>query len=160
MRQALVVPAKPKWGAKDFPFKGFIKCYSCGSSPVGEHKLRKRRDGSVREYTYCHCSRQVDRDCRELFAREEDIIEQLHEMRHQLIPDKSVIEPSLKNAIQKASDMSGVSLDEAFDMYTKYVLYKGTKFEQTRFVSNINANLRLRNRNIILLAQLLDQVKQ
>ncbi len=152
VRQALVVPAKPKWGAKDFPFKGFIKCYSCGSSLVGEHKLRKRRDGSVREYTYYHCSRQVDRDCRELFAREEDIIEQLYEMRHQLIPDKSVIEPSFRNAVQKASDMSGTSLDEAFDMYTRYVLYKGSKYEQTQLVRSINLKLVLRSRRILVVS--------
>lgn len=150
VREALAVPPKPKWGAKDFPFKGFIKCYTCGSSLVGEHKQRKRRDGSVREYTYYHCSRQVDRDCKELFAREKDIVDQLYEMRHQLIPDKSVIEPSFKSAVQKVSDMSDIPFDKAFDVYSKYVLYKGTKYEQTQLVRNINARLSLRERRVII----------
>lgn len=69
-------------------------------------------------------------------------------MRHQLIPHKSVIEPSFRNAVQKVADMSDVSFDDAFDVYVKYVLFKGTKYEQTRLVRNVTANLLLHNRTI------------
>ena len=146
VQKALIVPPKTKWGTKDFPFKGFIKCYSCGSSLVGEQKLRKRKDGTVREHIYYHCSRQVDRDCKELFARESDIIDQLYEMRHRLMPDKEVLEPGFRKAIEKTSAIAGSTFDEAFDTYVKYVLYKGTKYEQTRLVRNVTAKLHLKNR--------------
>lgn len=43
VRKALVVPAKPKWGAKKFPFKGFIKCYSCGSSLMGSRNYESEK---------------------------------------------------------------------------------------------------------------------
>lgn len=104
-------------GSKDFPFKGFIKCYSCGSSLVGEQKLRQRQDGTIREHIYYHCSRQVDRDCKELFAKEADIIDQLYEMRHKLMPDQSIFDQGLRTAIEKVSSISDTSFEKAF-MFT------------------------------------------
>lgn len=148
VRKALVVPAKPKWGAKEFPFKGFIKCYSCGSSLVGEQKLRKRKDGTAREHIYYHCSRQVNHNCKELFAKESDIINQLYEMRRELMPEIEILEPGLRRAIEKTGDMYEVAFEQAFDIYTKYVLYKGTKHEQTQLIRNIGKPLTLRNRKI------------
>ena len=152
VRKALVMPAKPKWGAKEFPFKGFIKCYSCGSSLLGEQKLRKRKDGTVREHIYYHCSRQVNRDCKEPFARESDIIEQLHDMRHKLMPDKDVFDPGFRKAIEKTSAISGATFEEAFDTYVRYVLYRGTKYEQTQLVRNIRAGIALHNCEILITA--------
>lgn len=88
------------------------------------------------------------------------IIYQLYEMRHHLLPNKDILEPGFRKAIEKTSSITGSTLDEAFNTYVKYVLYKGIKIEQTRFVSNISVNLQLRNRKIILSAQLPDQVTQ
>lgn len=33
-KEQLAVPQKTKWGSKEFPFKQFMTCYSCGSSPI------------------------------------------------------------------------------------------------------------------------------
>lgn len=151
VQKALIVPPKSKWGEKEFPFKGFIKCYSCGSSLVGEQKIKTNKNGGVREYTYYHCSRQVDHDCKELFARESDIVDQLYEMRNELIPNKDALDKRLKNAVSKTADLSGVTLDAAFDIYIRYVLHKGSKFEQTQLVRNISQTLALHERKIILL---------
>ena len=148
VQKALIVPPKGKWGAKDFPFKGFIKCYSCGSSLVGEQKLRKRKDGTTREHIYYHCSRQINRNCKELFARESDIIDQLYAMRHELMPNKDMFEPGFRKAIERTADISDTTFKKAFDIYIKYVLYKGTNFEQTQLVRNINSRLVLHERVI------------
>lgn len=150
VRKALVVPPKPKWGAKEFPFKGFIKCHSCGSSLVGEQKLRKRKNESVREHIYYHCSRQVDRNCKELFAKESLIVDQLYSMRHRLIPKKEILDTGFRKAIEKTSAISGTTFDEAFDTYVKYVLYRGTKYERTQFVKNIQVSVSLSNRTIAI----------
>lgn len=150
VQKQLAVPPKSKWGSKDFPFKGFIKCYSCGSSLVGEQKLRQRKDGTIREHVYYHCSRQVDRYCKELFATEESIMDQLYEMRDRLIPNLEIVEPGLKNAINKVAAISDLSNSNAFESYMKYVLYRGTKFEKAQLVRNISLGLKLHDRKIIL----------
>ncbi len=43
----LKVPIKTKWGSKEFPYKQFLKCYSCGSSIVGEEKIRHYQNGNT-----------------------------------------------------------------------------------------------------------------
>lgn len=150
VQKALIVPPKSKWGEKEFPFKGFIKCYSCGSSLVGEQKIKTNKNGGVREYTYYHCSRQVDYECNELFTRESDIIDQLYSLRNTLIPDAGKIDPGLKKTIEKTGTILGATYEKAFDAYIKYVLYNGTKFEQTRLVKNIQAKITLHNRVLSL----------
>lgn len=151
VQKALVVPPKSKWGEKEFPFKGFIKCHGCGSSLVGEQKKKTNKDGGVREYTYYHCSRQIDYDCKELFARESDIIAQLYAIRDKLIPDKNTLEPGLIRAIEKTSALFETTYERAFHTYMKYVLYNGTKFEQTQLVRNIQVKVTLHDRKLLLL---------
>lgn len=146
----LKVPPKTKWGSKEFPFKGIIRCYSCGSSLVGEQKIRKRKDGTEREHIYYHCSRQVDHTCKEPFAKENDIITQLYRMRKIVLADVRLFDPGLKNAIEKNATISNTSFQTSFDRYVKYVLESGTPFERTRLVRNIEARLTLHNRQLII----------
>lgn len=74
------------------------------------------------------------------------IIDQLYEIRHKLMPNKDVLEPGFRKTIEKTSAIAGSTFDEAFNTYVKYVLYKGTKYEQTRLVRNVTAKLHLKNR--------------
>lgn len=146
----LKVPPKTKWGSKEFPFKGIVRCYSCGSSLVGEQKLRKRKDGTEREHIYYHCSRQVDHTCKEPFAREKDIITQLYTIRKTILSDARMFDPGLKNTIDKNATISNISFNTSFDRYVKYVLESGTSFERTRLVRNIDVQLLLHDRKLVI----------
>jgi len=150
VQKQLKVPPKTKWGSKEFPFKGIIRCYSCGSSLVGEQRIKYNQSGGSHEYIYYHCSRQVDRSCKEPFAREEDIITQLYQMRKTVLPNVRLFDPGLKNAIDKNATISNISFNTSFDRYVKYVLESGTLFERTRLIRNMDANLKLHDRRIIL----------
>lgn len=59
VKEQLKVPQKTKWGSKKFPYKQFFKCYSCGSSIVGEEKIKIRKNGTKKLFIYYHCSHQV-----------------------------------------------------------------------------------------------------
>ena len=151
VKEQLRVPLKPKWGAKDFPFKRFMKCSSCGSSLVGERKIKIRKNGARPEFTYYHCSRQVDRTCKEPYAREEDIIKQLTAMCDELITDIADLEPGLREAIDKFTRMMSVTQDIAdknkiVGAYIKYVLREGSNFEKTRLIRNLKVKLTLHDR--------------
>jgi hypothetical protein len=154
VQEQLRVPLKAKWGSKDFPYKQFMRCYSCGSSLVGEIKIKKRVDGTEKVHTYYHCSRQVDRNCKELYATEASIVRQLSEMCDELIIDTSRVEPSLQNAIDVFSKMMNIThnnIDQKtmIGAYTKYVLANGTLFEKTRLVRNLDVKLRLHQRVLV-----------
>lgn len=150
----LKVPIKTKWGSLPFPYKQFLKCYSCGSSIVGEQKSRHYKNGNSPTFTYYHCSRQVRRDCKEPFAREQDIVDELSMLCNELITDLTKIEPGLKHAIDKFTRMMKITHEtyssiEMVGAYIKYVLREGTLFEKTRLVRNLNANLALHDRKLI-----------
>ncbi|MCL5797386.1 MAG: recombinase family protein [Patescibacteria group bacterium] len=77
VQKRLKVPAKSKWGEKQFTFKGLFKCASCGSSLVGEDRYRKRKYGEPRYHVYYHCSRQINYDCKESYITEEGLAKAL-----------------------------------------------------------------------------------
>lgn len=154
VQEALIVPLKPKWGAKEFPFKQFLKCYSCGSSIVGEEKFKPLKDGSERRHVYYHCSRQVDYNCKELFATEANITEELIRLSGKLIQDGAKLEPGLNAAIEKFGKIMSLSAPNPNSniirsTYVRYVLNEGTTFEKTRLVRNLDIRLTLHNRRLI-----------
>ncbi len=147
-------PIKPKWGAKEFPYKQFLTCYSCGASVVGEEKVRHYKNGNVSRFVYYHCSRQVDHSCREPFVREQDIAYELTLMCNELITELAQLEPGLQQAIEKFNKIMRVA-DENFSptkiigSYVKYVLAEGTKFEKTRLIRNLDIRLALNDRKLV-----------
>lgn len=154
VRNQLIVPIKPKWGAKEFPFKQFLKCAGCGSSIVGEEKTKKRSNGTVKRFVYYHCSRQVDHTCAEPYVREAVIIEELSKLSDELITDVTELEPGLRNAINKFTLMmkathKGYDKKNLIAGYVKYVLQEGTVFEKTRLVRNLQVELSLHERKLI-----------
>lgn len=152
----LKVPIKTKWGSIPFPYKQFLKCYGCGSSIVGEQKTRHYQNGNSPTFTYYHCSRQVNRDCKEPFAREQDIADELSLMCNELITDLTKVEPGLHDAIDKFTKMMKVTHENYSPMemvggYIKYVLRDGTLFEKTRLVRNLDVKLALHDRKLVRL---------
>lgn len=149
VQKALVVPQKTKWGSKQFPFKRFLKCASCGSSIVGEEKYKTRKGGSKKRFVYYHCSRQVKLDCKEPFAREDVITSELLRLCEKTLIIQDA-EPGFKNALERfIAMMSSVSSNEITSTdYAKYVLKSGSDFEKARLIRNLDANLFLHNRHL------------
>ena len=71
---------RPKTEPYQFLLRGLIRCSECGYAIVTERKFKDLRDGTTREYHYCHCSgRKRGVKCRnhETYIREEDLIKQI-----------------------------------------------------------------------------------
>jgi hypothetical protein len=122
---------------------------------VGEQKTRNYKNGKSQIFTYYHCSRQVDRQCKELFSTEENVVEQLAEMCNELISDIRNVEPSLQSSIHRFSKMMSITHSEndqntVLDAYIKYVLKNGSIFEKTRLVRNLDVKLVLHNRKLLM----------
>lgn len=156
VQEALIVPLKPKWGAKEFPFKQFLKCYSCGSSIVGEEKIKARKDGTTNRFVYYHCSRQVDYGCKELFANEAVITKELIRLSDKLIEDTARLEPGLTRALERFSKImlhtdNKPTNKKVVNTYIQYVLNEGTPFEKTRLVRNLNVRIALHDRRLLVI---------
>jgi DNA invertase Pin-like site-specific DNA recombinase len=154
VQRQLQVPQKAKWGAKDFPFRRFLTCASCGSQIVGEEKFKQRADGRKNRHVYYHCSRQVNYDCPEPYVKEERVVEELLKRVDQLSIEKKDIEPGFIKAVEKYSDMMSSTNPNfvksyAIHSYAKYVLEKGSDFEKTRLVRNLDTKLAIHNRTLV-----------
>jgi site-specific DNA recombinase len=49
----------------EFDFTGLIKCGGCGASITAELHMKKQMNGNVHWYTYYHCTRKKDPNCKE-----------------------------------------------------------------------------------------------
>lgn len=147
VRKQQVVPQKSKWGSKDFPFRRFLTCASCGSTVVGEEKFKRLKNGTDRRHVYYHCSRQVDYNCKEPFVRAEVIVEELLRLSSELDLNSDSCEPGLAVAIEKYGRM--VQDADPHTGYMRYVLERGTDFEKTRLVRNLGSSFALHDRGLV-----------
>lgn len=145
-QRQLAAPQKATWGAKAFPFRRFLTCASCGSQIVGEEKFKARVDGGMNRHVYYHCSRQVNYSCPEPYVREEVVVEELLHISDKMEIDLDRCEPGLARAVQKYGLMTQNT--EAFRGYAEYVLRRGTDFEKTRLVRNLETKLVIHNRKV------------
>lgn len=79
MQKQLEVAPK-NWGVKTFEFVKMLTCGKCVSEVSAEEKFKYRKDGTATKYVYYHCTGGKDRDCKQPYVREEEILTQLVEM--------------------------------------------------------------------------------
>jgi hypothetical protein len=75
-------------------------------------------------------------------------------MCNELITDLTMIEPRLRDAIDKFTRMMKITHETYSSMemvggYIKYVLRDGTLFEKTRLVRNLDVKLALHDRKLV-----------
>ena len=153
VKKQLKVPQKSKWGAKEFPFRRLLTCGSCGSVIVGEEKFKKLKDGSKRRHVYYQCSKKKDYDCKERYAKEVDIVEVLLAMKENLLMPTKDLEPGLRKDLKKQVEImkltdESITDDKAAPIYIEYALRKGSDFEKTRLVRNLDTKLVLSDKRL------------
>lgn len=155
-QKQMLSPQRVKWGSKEFPFRRFLTCYTCGSTIVGEEKFKLLDNGKKNRHVYYHCSRQVDNTCKEPYLSEKQLIEALLIISDKLTVDKTQIEPGLSKSIKKFSSMLEIvnpkkkyTSNELVRNYAKYAIEKGTDFERAQLVRNLNVKLAVHDRRIV-----------
>lgn len=155
VQEQLIVPEKSKWGSKEFPFKRFLRCASCGAAVVGEEKTKTLSSGRVKRHVYYHCSRQVAYECTEPYVREDRLIDELIIKAHEFKLTSTTAEPGLIKAVKNftviVKSFSGeFSLSKAFPLYARHVLEHGSDFERARLIRNLDLNLVIKDRRIVV----------
>lgn len=140
--------------AKEFPFRRFLTCGSCGSGIVGEEKFKKLKDGTTRKHIYYHCSRKKNLDCKEKYVKEAEIVTELTKMANELLLKTDELEPGLKKDLEKQIKImmltnEDMNLDNSVPSYIKYIFENGSNFEKTRLVRNLEDNLVLTDRRLL-----------
>jgi DNA invertase Pin-like site-specific DNA recombinase len=154
VQEQLIVPEKSKWGSKEFPFKRFLRCASCGAAVVGEEKTKNLSSGRVKRHVYYHCSRQVAYECTEPYVREDRLIDELVNIAHEFKLCSATAEPGLVKAVKNfaaiAKSFSDLPTSEALPLYARHVLEQGSDFERARLIRNLDVDLSIHDRKIVL----------
>lgn len=157
-RQVLEVAPKTKPGTKEFDFTKLIKCGACGSGISAQEKFKSLKGGGKNRYVYYHCSKGADRSCRELYIREEDLIEQLLQLIDRLDLNKLGTKKQLQEEIARYERFTQgvlgkeVSRDNETKVdireYAKYVLKNGVREEKRELLSCLKTKLYLKGQKI------------
>lgn len=159
-RMTALVPEKPAWGSKRFPFKHLFYCGACGSRLTVEEHQRKLKDGGVNRHVYYHCTQSAkDYDCPERSITAHLISQQVLAMIEDGLFDD--IEPTeiLLRRIEKHKRITsqlikdhGLSQSERayFRNYASYVLKQGTLSEKDGLIRGLNIPLFVRDKKIYI----------
>ncbi|MFA5770652.1 MAG: recombinase family protein [Patescibacteria group bacterium] len=154
------VPRKIKWGAKGFAFKNMFKCYSCGSSVIGEEKLRLLKNGGHRRHVYYHCTRFKDRKCKEPYLDEKELIKFIIDFIEKTDEKNIHIPEKLKGAMMEyqrlVKDTIFLNSDKFIDDievgikdYAKYILKEGTNNAKRELVEQLSIPKLLHDKKLI-----------
>lgn len=157
-RMEYLVPEKPAWGSKQFPFKHLFYCGACGSRLTVEEHFRQRNDGSKNRHVYYHCTKSTkDPNCPERSITSNMITEQILQLADGGQFDDLEVTARLFKHIEQHKRITsqlikdhGLKLSERdhFRNYASYVLRQGTLNEQDDFVRGLNIPLLVKDRQI------------
>ncbi len=146
---------------KEFAFTKLFTCGYCGSGISAEEKWKQLKGGGANRYIYYSCSRARDRNCKNQYIREEDLITELLKildkvnlnelgMRQRLedeiarfnIFQRSVLGTTNKIKNNKETDIRN---------YAKYILKEGTTVEKRELLANLRSRIIYKDKTLTLI---------
>ncbi|MBM3205052.1 recombinase family protein [Candidatus Uhrbacteria bacterium] len=149
-------------GNKEFAFTKLFTCGLCGSGISAEEKYKQLKDGTTAKYIYYGCSRAKDRDCKNQYIREEELITELLKIIDQVDINELGVRIKFEEEVKRfnrfqAVMSGGVSLTNTANIetdmrtYAKYVLKDGSVTEKRELLGNLRSKLIYCNKKIELL---------
>ena len=145
---------------KEFAFTKLFTCGYCGSGISAEEKWKQLKDGGANRYIYYSCSRARDRNCKNMYIREEDLILELLKildkvninelgMRKKLedeIARFNIFQRSVLGATEK------IKTDQETDIrnYAKYILKEGSTVEKRELLANLRSRIVYKDKTLSL----------
>ena len=146
---------------KEFAFTKLFTCGYCGSGISAEEKWKQLKDGGANRYIYYSCSRARDRNCKNMYIREEDLILELLKildkvninelgMRKKLedeIARFNIFQRSVLGATEK------IKTDQETDIrnYAKYILKEGSTVEKRELLANLRSRILYKDKTLTLI---------
>jgi len=148
---------------KEFAFTKLFACGYCGSGISAEEKYKQLKDGTHARYIYYSCSRARDRNCKNKYIREEELITELLKildkvninelgMRQKLedeIARFNIFQRSVLGATEK------IKTDKEMDIrnYAKYLLKEGAVSEKRELLANLRSKIMYKDKTLTLMEE-------
>jgi len=147
----------------EFSFTKLFTCGYCGSGISAEEKWKQLKDGTHAKYIYYSCSRARDRNCKNHYIREEDLIIELLKildkvninelgMRQKLedeIARFNIFQRSVLGATEKIKN----NQDTDIRNFAKYILKEGAVSEKRELLANLRSRIIYKDKTLTLIAE-------
>jgi hypothetical protein len=148
---------------KEFAFTKLFTCGYCGSGISAEEKWKQLKDGTHAKYIYYSCSRARDRNCKNHYIREEDLITELLKildkvninelgMRQKLedeIARFNIFQRSVLGSTDKVKNREDMDIRN----YAKYILKEGAVGEKRELLANLRSRIIYKDKTLTLIAE-------
>ena len=147
---------------KEFAFTKLFTCGYCSSGISAEEKWKQLKDGTHAKYIYYSCSRSRDRDCKNKYIREEDLIIEMLKILDKVNINELGMRQKLEDEIARfnifqrsvlgSTDKVGNRQDTDIRNYAKYILKEGTVTEKRELLANLRSKIIYKDKELTLLA--------
>jgi site-specific DNA recombinase len=145
---------------KEFAFTKLFTCGYCESGISAEEKWKQLKDGTHAKYVYYSCARSRDRNCKNKYIREEDMILEMLKildkvninelgMRQKLedeIARFNIFQRSVLGATEKIQNNKETDIRN----YAKYILKEGTVTEKRELLANLRSRIVYKDKELEL----------
>jgi DNA invertase Pin-like site-specific DNA recombinase len=139
--------------SREFAFTKLMKCGLCGSGISAEEKYKQLKVGTIQKYIYYGCTRARDRNCKNNYLREDELIKQLLKIINKLDLDDIVVQYKFENELKRFNkfqknilDAKGGTqhLDVDKKAYAKYLLLEGSNEEKRELMGSFRSKIELK----------------
>jgi len=137
----------------EFAFTKLITCGLCGSTFSAEEKYKQLKDGTVAKYIYYGCGRARDHHCKNIYLREEALIEELIKALDQIDFNNLGIQHKFEEELRRFNKFQrgvlGLSktekVHEEVDLktYVKYTLKEGSDQEKRELMGCFKSKIKI-----------------
>ncbi len=149
---------------KEFAFTKLFTCGYCQSGISAEEKWKPLKDGTSAHYIYYGCSRARDRNCKNKYIREEELIDELLKIMDVVNINELGMRQKLEDEIRRFNKLqkivngrSGNSLVEEDDVnirqYAKYLLKEGSTSDKRELLANLRSRLNYKDKKITMIEE-------
>lgn len=145
----------------EFSFTKLFTCGYCDSGISAEEKYKQLKDGTHARYIYYSCSRARDRNCKNKYIREEELITELLKildkvninelgMRQKLedeIARFNIFQRSVLGSTDKVKNRDDMDIRN----YAKYILKEGSVSEKRELLGNLRSRIIYKDKMLVLL---------
>lgn len=146
---------------KEFSFTKLFTCGYCGSGISAEEKWKDLKDGTHAKYVYYSCSRARDRNCKNKYIREEELITELLNILDKVDINELGMRQKLEDEIARFNIFQRSVLgsttksnkDHVTDIrnYAKYILKEGTVMEKRELLANLRSRIIYKDKELTLI---------
>jgi len=150
---------------KEFSFTKLFTCGYCGSTICAEEKWKVLKDGTSAHYIYYGCGRAKDRNCKNKYIREEELITELLKILDKLNINELGMRTKLEDEIKRfnifqrsvlgTTDKEKVKTDPDTDIrnYAKYLLKEGSMIEKRELLGNLRSRIMYKDKVLTLVQE-------